>query len=80
MNLGVSISIASAPHCPGFLPSAIQRLPTFYPGGYQTSFSSGLSLIENPCAILVYKTEKGNAMPMNPYPLCGRPPLHLAKP
>lgn len=66
-------------HLPAFfsVPSSSSpsfQAPTCYPGGYQTSFSSGLAFIEKSCAILVYITEEGNAMPICPYPLCGRPP------
>lgn len=54
----------------------------FYPGGFQTIFSSGPSLAEKPCALLAYKTQKGNAMPICPTPyvvallLCIDPKLH----
>lgn len=56
--------------------------PAFYPGGFQTIFSSGPSLTEKPHALLVYKTEKGNAMPIRPTPSvvvllpCIDPKLH----
>ena len=81
------ISISLALHPPAFFPvpsscSQSFKAPTLCPGGYQTSLSSRLSLTEKSCAILVYKTEKGKAMPMSPYPLCGRHPphRHLEKP